>query len=204
MEHNAFTLWFTGLSGSGKSTLSWMVYMEIKRRGLKAELLDGDIIRKNFSKGLGFSRQDREINVRRIGFISYLLTKNGIISVVAAIAPYAEIRTANRQLIGNYVEVYCSCPIEVIEKRDPKGLYKKARAGLIKNFTGISDPYEEPKDPEIIVRTDIETPDESYKKIINYLDSHGYLPEPGSSYPNDYSEDDEQRIRERLKRLGYL
>ena len=120
-KNKGFTLWFTGLSGAGKSTNSYNIYMELKRRGLKAELLDGDIIRINFSQGLGFSKRDRDINIRRIGFVSYLLNKNDIISIAAAISPYKETRNLNRHLIENYIEVFCDCPLEVLEKRDPKG-----------------------------------------------------------------------------------
>ena len=165
-----FTIWFTGLSGSGKSTLSRRIYLEIRRRGLKAELLDGDIIRTNFSQELGFTKKERDINVKRIGFLSWLLNKHGIISVVAAIAPYEETRQINRKLIKNYIEVFCNCPLEVVEKRDVKGLYAKARKGLIPHFTGISDPYEPPSNPEIVVYTDKETVEESVNKIINFLE----------------------------------
>jgi adenylylsulfate kinase len=161
-----FTLWFTGLSGAGKSTDSYNVYMELKRWGLKVELLDGDIIRTNFSQGLGFSNRDRDINIRRIGFVSYLLNKNDIISIAAAISPYKETRDLNRRLIENYVEVFCDCPLEVLETRDPKGLYKRARVGEIQNFTGISDPYEPLVKPEIILRTGEETVSDSFGRIM--------------------------------------
>lgn len=202
-ENKGFTLWFTGLSGAGKSTNSYRVYMELKRRSLNVELLDGDIIRTIFSQGLGFSRQDRDINVRRIGFISYLLNKNNIISIVAAIAPYGETRRLNRKLLGNYIEVYCNCPLDVLEKRDPKGLYKKARLGKIPNFTGVSDPYEVPENPEIILKTGEETEEESFEKVISFLESHGYILLREECAFCDYSEEQEKGIREHLVSFGF-
>jgi adenylylsulfate kinase len=198
-----FTLWFTGLSGAGKSTNSYNVYMEIKRRGLKVELLDGDIIRCNFSQGLGFSKTDRDINIRRIGFVSYLLNKNDIISIAAAISPYRETRDLNRRLIENYVEVFCDCPLEIIEKRDPKGLYKKARAGEIKNFTGISDPYEPPDNPEIILRTAEETVIESYGKVMSNLEEWRLVPTRAECDYCDWSHEDEIAARQHLVALGF-
>ena len=199
----SFTVWFTGLSGSGKSTLSSRIYLEMKRRSLAAEWIDGDIIRANFSQELGFTKRDRDINVRRIGFVSHLLTKNRVISVVAAIAPYAEARLANRQLIGNYVEVFCSCPLAVVEERDAKGLYAKARAGQIPNFTGVSDPYEEPTAPEIVVHTDQENPDESTAKIIAALEERGLIPRATECVFCQYTEDDERLVRQSLAQMGY-
>ncbi|OAG28024.1 adenylyl-sulfate kinase [Thermodesulfatator autotrophicus] len=199
----AFTIWFTGLSGSGKSTLSRRTYLEIKRRGLKAELLDGDIIRTNFSQELGFTKRERDINVKRIGFLSWLLNKHGIISVVAAIAPYEETRQLNRKLIPNYIEVFCNCPLEVVEKRDVKGLYAKARRGEIPNFTGISDPYEPPKNPEIEVFTDKETVEESMQKIISYLEEKGFIPATENNIDPTAIEEEERLLREHLRRLGF-
>jgi adenylylsulfate kinase len=198
-----FTLWFTGLSGAGKSTNAYNVYMELKRRGLKVELLDGDIIRMNFSQGLGFSKTDRDINIRRIGFVSYLLNKNDIISIVAAISPYRETRDLNRQLIGNYIEVFCDCPLEVLEKRDPKGLYKKVRAGEIQNFTGISDPYEPPVNPELHLRTGEETVSDSSDRVMSYLESHGLVPPKSECRCCDWSYEDELAMREHLAVLGF-
>ncbi|NDY41868.1 adenylyl-sulfate kinase [Dissulfurirhabdus thermomarina] len=199
----SFTIWFTGLSGAGKTTLSRRVYLEIRRRSLRAELLDGDIIRCNFSQELGFTRRDRDINVRRIGFVSYLLTKNDVISVVAAIAPYAEARAQNRRLIGRYVEVFCDCPLEVVERRDVKGLYARARAGEIPNFTGVSDPYEPPEAPEVVVRTDRETVEESTRKVLGYLEEQGLLPPAEACRRCDYSEADEAEWRRNLVALGF-
>ncbi len=198
-----FTIWFTGLSGSGKSTLSRRVYLEIRRRGLKAELLDGDIIRTNFSQELGFTKRERDINVKRIGFLSWLLNKHGIISVVAAIAPYEETRQINRKLIKNYIEVFCNCPLEVVEKRDVKGLYAKAKKGLIPHFTGISDPYEPPSNPEIVVYTDKETVEESVNKIINFLEESKFLPPVSVDIDPKILEQEEKILREHLRQLGF-
>ena len=198
-----FTIWFTGLSGSGKSTLSRRVYLEIRRRGLKAELLDGDIIRTNFSQELGFTKRERDINVKRIGFLSWLLNKHGIISVVAAIAPYEETRQINRKLIKNYIEVFCNCPLEVVEKRDVKGLYAKARKGLIPHFTGISDPYEPPSNPEIVVYTDKETVEESVNKIIDFLEENRLLPPVSENIDPKILEQEEKILREHLRQLGF-
>jgi adenylylsulfate kinase len=198
-----FTLWFTGLPGAGKSTLSQAVYMELMRRSFSVELLDGDIIRTNFSKGLGFSKMDRDINIRRIGFISYLLNKHGIISIVAAISPYRETRQLNRILLENYVEIFCYCPIEKLCERDPKGLYKKARAGEILNFTGISDPYERPENPELLLETSKESKEESIGRVISYLESEGYIPTRDECVLRDYTKEDELEIRRRLYSLGF-
>ena len=198
-----FTIWFTGLSGSGKSTLSRRIYLEIRRRGLKAELLDGDIIRTNFSQELGFTKRERDINVKRIGFLSWLLNKHGIISVVAAIAPYEETRQINRKLIKNYIEVFCNCPLEVVEKRDVKGLYAKARKGLIPHFTGISDPYEPPSNPEIVVYTDKETVEESVNKIIDFLEESKFLPPVSEDIDPEILEQEEKILREHLRQLGF-
>lgn len=175
MEQQGFTLWFTGLSGSGKTTASRIIEKELRNRGLKVEVLDGDLVRENLSKGLGFSREDRDINIRRIGFVSELLTRNGVIVITAAISPYRATRDENRARIGRFVEVYAKCPISVLAERDVKGLYKKALAGEIKNFTGLDDPYEEPLNPEIVIESDKETPQQSAQKIITRLEEMGYL-----------------------------
>ena len=203
VQVKGFTLWFTGLSGSGKSTNAFSIYMELKRRSIKTELLDGDIIRTNFSQGLGFTKRDRDINIRRIGFVSYLLNKNDIISIVAAIAPYRETRDLNRRLIGNYIEVFCDCPLDVLEKRDPKGLYKKAMAGEIENFTGISDPYEAPDKPEVLLKTGNESVQESYRKVLSYLEERGHIPESSDCLICDWTEQDEIAARQHLVALGF-
>lgn len=183
----SFTLWFTGISASGKTTLSQRVYYNIKTRGLKVELLDGDLIRAAFNQDLGFSQRDRDIQVRRLGIISHLLNKNDIIAIVGAISPYAATRAKNRQLIDRYIEVFCNCPLEVARGRDSKGLYAKALAGEILNFTGISDPYEPPESAEIIANTARETVEESTAKILTYLEKLDYIPiteyHPAVNYP---------------------
>lgn len=200
----AFTIWFTGLSGSGKTTLSRKIYLELKKRGLKTELLDGDIIRTNFSQELGFTKRERDINVKRIGFLSWLLNKHGIISVVAAIAPYAETRNINRLLIPNYIEVFCNCPVEEAEKRDPKGLYARARRGEIPHFTGISDPYEPPKNPEVVCYTARESIEESVQKILDYLIAREFIPREYEPVADEkILEEEERLLREYLKTLGF-
>ena len=173
---DAHTLWFTGLSGSGKSTLSVLVAEELKKRGQKVEILDGDEVRTNLSKGLGFSKEDRDTNIKRIGYVCKLLTRNGVWAISAAISPYKAIRDFNREQIKKFIEIYVECSIEKLTERDVKGLYKKALAGEIKNFTGISDPYEPPEKPEIVVNSEKETAEESLKKIIFYLESKEYIP----------------------------
>jgi adenylylsulfate kinase len=178
--HRGFVLWFTGLSGAGKSTLSERVNREFQARGYRVELLDGDEVRTHLSRGLGFSREDRDTNVRRIGWVARLLARNGVIAITAAISPYAEIRDEIRSDVlseGNaaFIEVYASAPIEALVERDVKGLYKKALAGEIKNFTGISDPYEEPLNPEIRVQTSIDSVDASVEQIIDFLTERGLI-----------------------------
>src|SRR6185436_834466 len=170
-----FTLWFTGLSGAGKSTVSEKVYAQLQEAGAKVELLDGDVVRTHLSKGLGFSKEDRDINVRRIGFVCELLSRNGVIAIVAAISPYREVREEVRASIDNFVEVYVECPVEVLAERDVKGLYKKALAGEIANFTGITDPYEPPASPEVTVNSSTETPAESVDRIWATLEHLGLV-----------------------------
>lgn len=167
--HKGFTLWFTGLSGAGKSTVSEVVHARLKSSGARVELLDGDVVRTHLSKGLTFSKEDRDINVRRIGFVCELLSRNGIIAIAAAISPYRAVRDEVRQTIANFVEVYVHCPIEVLAERDVKGLYRKALAGEIPGFTGVSDPYEPPLDPEIIIDSSRETLDESVNHVWSKL-----------------------------------
>jgi adenylyl-sulfate kinase len=197
-----FTLWFTGLSGSGKSTLALAVEKELKRRGMKVEVLDGDVVRTNLSKGLGFSQEDRDINIRRIGFVCDLLTRNDAVAIAAAISPYKAIRDENRKMIGRFVEVYCECPIDELIKRDTKGLYKKALAGEIKGFTGIDDPYEAPENPEVTVNSSTESIDESAGKIMRTLELMNFIP-PGPE-ATQIPADEEAQIKDKLKALGYL
>ncbi len=176
MEHKGFTLWFTGLSGAGKSTLSVMLADELRRRGMKVEILDGDEVRTNLSKGLGFSKEDRDTNIKRIGYVCKLLTRNGVVAISAAISPYREIRDFNRQQIGQFIEIYVQCSIEELTRRDVKGLYKKALAGELKNFTGVSDPYEAPLTPEITVDSGRQNIQESFRSILDYLERGGWVP----------------------------
>ena len=173
--HIGFTLWFTGLSGAGKSTVANILEKRFKELGLKVEILDGDVVRTHLSKGLGFSKEDRDVNIKRIGYVASLLSGNGVIAITAAISPYIAIRKEVRDMHDNFIEVYAKCPLEVVEKRDVKGLYKKARAGEILQFTGISDPYEEPDSPEITVETNKETPEESANKILMWLKENRFI-----------------------------
>jgi adenylylsulfate kinase len=197
-----FTIWFTGLSGSGKTTLSKMVAEALIKRGKKVEVLDGDVVRQNLSKGLGFSKEDRDINIRRIGFVCHLLSRNGVVAVAAAISPYESIRQENRKLIGDYVEVHVNCPMDVLIERDSKGLYKKAMAGEIKNFTGVSDPYEPPENAEVVVATDKESPEQSVQKVIGKLEEMGYL--EAEKTISGYTKEEEEKVNQRLADLGYL
>lgn len=180
MQQRGVTIWFTGLSGSGKSTIARALEADLRQQGHGLEVLDGDIVRTNLTKGLGFSREDRDENIRRIGFVAHLLTRNGVIVLVSAISPYREIREEVRDRIGHFVEVYVDAPLAVCEDRDVKGLYKKARAGEIKQFTGIDDPYEAPLTPEVHCHTDQETIDESVAKVVAKLTELGYLNQPAS------------------------
>jgi adenylylsulfate kinase len=175
MAYVGFTIWFTGLSGSGKSTLAGVIEQRLRERERNVEVLDGDEVRTHLSKGLGFSKEDRDTNIKRIAFVSKLLTRNGVVTISAAIAPYREAREWARQEIGNFVEVYVKCPLEVCRQRDVKGLYKLVDEGKIKNFTGVDDPYEEPENPEVVVETDKESIDESIQKIFAKLVELGYL-----------------------------
>jgi adenylyl-sulfate kinase len=165
-----FTVWLTGLSGAGKSTIAEALAVELQRRGVTVEVVDGDAIRTTLSKGLGFSREDRDTNIARIALVCALLTKHGVAVISAAISPYAEARDAARRQIENFVEVYVECPLAVLRARDTKGLYAKAERGEIQHFTGVSDPYEPPVNPEIVVRTDLQDLDASVAEIVRYLE----------------------------------
>lgn len=177
--HEGVVVWFTGLSGAGKSTLSAALDAYLRFRGYKVELLDGDEVRTHLSKGLSFSKEDRDTNIRRIGYVARLLARNGAIAMTAAISPYREVRDEIRQLVQAdgvpFVEVYVECPIDVLAQRDVKGLYKKALAGEIGSFTGVSDPYEPPVCPEVHVRSDNQTQDESLRKIVTTLERMGII-----------------------------
>ncbi len=176
MSDRGFTVWFTGLSGAGKSTIAEMLFHEFQARGMKTEILDGDVVRQNLSKGLGFSKEDRDLNILRIGFVANLLTRNGVATICCPISPYRETRDAVREQIGAFVEVYVHATVEEIAAhRDPKGLYKKALAGEITGFTGVDDPYEAPDHPELVLDTLQETPQESLQKVLTTLMQLGYL-----------------------------
>ena len=198
MANIGFTIWFTGLSGSGKSTLSEVIEQRLKTRGRNVEILDGDIVRTHLSKGLGFSKEDRDTNIKRIAFVCGLLTRNDVACISAAISPYRETRAWARNHIGNFVEVYVKCPIDVCRQRDVKGLYKLADEGKIKGFTGVDDPYEEPDHPELVVETNKETVDESVARIFAKLEELGYL-EAAETH-----ETEEKVVTDRLAALGYL
>ena len=175
-DERGFCLWFTGLSGSGKSTISEIVVPELQARGAKVEVLDGDIVRMNLSKGLGFSKEDRDTNILRIGWVAEVLVRNGVVAVVSAISPYIEARETVRENIGDFVEVFVSASVaEIAEHRDPKGLYKKALAGEIDNFTGVSDPYEAPVNPDLVVDTETCTPEEAAQQVLAKLEEMGLI-----------------------------
>jgi len=169
------TIWFTGLSGAGKSTLAALLEQQLRARGRKVEVLDGDVVRTHLSKGLGFSKEDRDTNIRRIGWVCQVLARNGVVAIAAAISPYREVRDEVRAMIGDFVEVYVECPLPVLVERDTKGLYKKALAGEIGQFTGVSDPYEPPLAPQITIYSDRETPHQSAARILARLVELGYL-----------------------------
>jgi len=177
-DFSGVTLWFTGLPCSGKTTISQLVFQRLQRSRYKVELLDGDVVRQKLTKGLGFSKEDRDENIRRIGYVCHLLSRNGVIAIAAAISPYRAIREELRQLIGCFVEIYVRCPLEVCVQRDCKGMYKRALAGELQNFTGVSDPYEEPLQAEIVLHTDQETPEQSAGKVLQYLQNGGCEVEP--------------------------
>ncbi len=196
-----FTLWFTGLPASGKSTLAARVSEILLERGMKVEVLDGDVVRQNLSQGLGYSKEDRDANIRRIGYVCHLLTRNDVVAIAAAISPYRAARDENRKLIGRFAEVYCECDLETLKERDPKGMYEKALRGEIANFTGVSDPYEPPLRPEVVVNTAREPVEESVEKIVRTLEQMGWVP-PGDA--RGYSDEEAEAIQQRLRDLGYI
>lgn len=201
IPRKGFTVWLTGLPSSGKSTLAELVAPELRRRGHGVEVLDGDVVRTHLCKGLGFSKEDRDENIRRIGFVCAMVTRHGGAAIAAAISPYRAIREEVRGKVENFVEVYVKAAVETCIRRDVKGLYKKALAGEIQGFTGVDDPYEPPENPELTIVTDSETPQESAGRILRKLEELGYLaPDPAQPL----SAEEEARIRQRLIRLGYL
>ncbi len=201
MANKGFTLWFTGLSGAGKTTLAKRVQKIMVQRGLNVELLDGDVIRTNLSKGLGFSKEDRDTNIRRIGFVASLLARNDTVCMAAAISPYKAVRDEVRGLHERFVEVFCTCSLDALAERDVKGLYKKAMAGEIKGFTGVDDPYEAPEHAEITIDSEHETVEQSTDKIVRWLELKGLIP---AAPKDDIGEAEEQAIRGRLKALHFI
>ncbi|MGH2457854.1 MAG: adenylyl-sulfate kinase [Chloroflexota bacterium] len=181
------TIWLTGLSGAGKSTIATRLEGELRHRGLRVEVLDGDIVRQNLSKGLGYSREDRDTNIRRIAFVGRLLTRNGVVVIVAAISPYRNTRDEARESIGRFLEVHVKCSLEELVRRDVKGLYAKALRGEIANFTGVSDPYEEPADPDVVVETNRQSPAESVATVLAALERAGYVQSAALSGTNQNS-----------------
>jgi adenylyl-sulfate kinase len=200
-KNRGFTLWFTGLPCSGKSTLAEIVAKELESRGRGVEILDGDVVRTHLTKGLGFSKEDRDENIRRIGYVCALLSKHGAIAISAAISPYRAIRDEVRSKTENFVEVFVDTPLELCVKRDVKGMYKKAYAGEIKNFTGVTDPYEPPLNPEIVIETQKEEPQASAERILENLERMGFV-DPADEPA--YSPNDAEGIRDRLTKLGYI
>jgi adenylyl-sulfate kinase len=200
-----FTLWFTGLSGAGNTTLAKMVEEQLLARDCKVELLDNDTILTHLSKGLDYSHEDQDTNILRIGFVAKLLTRNWVVALVSTISPYRATRDQVRTDIGNFIEVYVKCPLEVCMQRDVKGFYKRALAGEITQFTGISDTYEEPLNPEIVVETANEAPFESALKIMARLEELGYLATEEDIQSNAaYTQEEEEEVSARLEALGYL
>ncbi len=170
-----FTIWLTGLSGAGKSTIAALLERELRERGRRVEVLDGDVVRTHLSKGLGFSREDRDTNILRIGWVCEVLSRNDVIAISAAISPYRETRDQVRARVGRFVEVYVNCSLDTCIDRDVKGLYKRALTGELPSFTGVSDPYEPPLAPEIEVRTELEPVEASAARIVAYLEANGFL-----------------------------
>ena len=203
MEQKGVTVWFTGMSGAGKTALALRLEEALRVRGLRVERLDGDIVRQSLTRDLGFSEEDRAKNIERVTFVAKLLTRNGVAVLCSFISPYRQVRAETRDQVGNFVEVYCYAPLEVLIERDVKGLYKKALAGEIKNFTGISDPYEAPENPDVIIDSSTETIEESLAKILNKLEELGYVP-PSEEAGGAYTADEEAEIEARLAALGYL
>lgn len=195
-RHPGFTVWFTGLAASGKSTIARLVADELRRRLTAVELLSGGEFRQNLSQGLGYSQEDRTANIRRIGYVAKLLTRNGVAVVTTSISPYRGVRDECRRMIGRFVEVYVDCPIEVCEARDMKDVYGRARRGELPSFTGISDPYEPPLQPEVVCRSAEETAEESAARVVAYLEAVGWIPERRAETPPDT-----EAVRSQLRAL---
>jgi adenylyl-sulfate kinase len=203
VEQRGVTVWFTGMSGAGKTALAIRLEKELKDRDLKVERLDGDIVRKSLTRDLSFSKEDRDKNIERVTFVAKLLTRNGVAVLCSFISPYRAVRAKVREEVGSMVEVYCYAPLETLVERDVKGLYKKAMAGEIENFTGVSDPYEPPENPEVTIDSSTETLDESLASILQKLEELGYVP---AAMDDDtaYTAEEEAELESRLEALGYL
>lgn len=176
VEHEGFTLWMTGLSGAGKTTIARILEQRLKERGIRFERLDGDVVRESLTRDLGFSKEDRDKNIERVTFVAKLLSRNGVGVICSFISPYRAQREMVRQQVTNFIEVFVHAPLEVCAERDVKGLYEKAMRGEIPNFTGVSDPYEAPEDPDILIPTHMETSEASAQRIITYLEEKGLIP----------------------------
>lgn len=200
-KSKGFTIWFTGLPCSGKSTLAELLKPELERRGRTVDILDGDVVRTHLTKGLGFSKEDRDENIRRIGFVCSLVAKHGGIAIAAAISPYRAIRDEVRKIHENFVEIYVDTPLELCIQRDVKGMYKKALAGEMKDFTGVSAPYEPPSKPEITIHTQQESASDSATRILHTLEKMGLIDPPSDA---GYTPEEAEKIRERLEKLGYI
>jgi adenylyl-sulfate kinase len=202
MEQKGVTIWFTGMSGAGKTALAIPLEGELRKRGLRAERLDGDIVRQSLTRDLGFSKEDRDKNIERVTFVAKLLTRNGVAVICSFISPYRAVRAQVREEVGNFVEIYCYAPLETLVERDVKGLYKKALAGEIKNFTGVSDPYEAPENPDVTVDSSSETVEESLARVLGKLEELGYVPPVAED--EAYTAEEEAEVEARLAALGYL
>lgn len=201
VEHPGFTLWFTGLPCSGKTTLADHVADRLKKLGMNIERLDGDIVRKGLTRDLGFSKEDRDMNIERVTFVAKLLSRNNVGVLLSFVSPYIKARDNARKECTNFIEVFVKVSLEEAEKRDVKGMYKKARQGIIKDFTGVDDPYEEPPRAEIIVDTDVESLEESSDKVVDKLKELGFIP---TEEADVFSKEEEETIKARLENLGYL
>jgi len=202
MNKVGFVVWFTGLPCSGKTTLADLAAKELIKRGVLTERLDGDMVRKSLTKDLGFSKEDRAVNIERICFVSKLLSRNKISVLSSFISPYRKVRDWVRKEVTNFIEVFLDCPLEVCEERDVKGMFKKARKGEIANFTGVSDPYEKPLNPELVLKTSTETPEQCVKRIMNELEEKGFIPREKKDV--EYTKNEKTEIKERLISLGYM